>query len=67
MNRTDPALTVTLEESANLRDWSAVASPQRRILGGDETFELREDTVPVTAGAIRFHRVKIVRSQPVSN
>lgn len=66
VNRTDPALTITLEESANLRDWSTVASPQRRILGGDETFELREDTVPVTAGALRFHRVKIVRAQPVS-
>jgi PKD repeat protein len=63
VNRTDAAVIVTLEQSTNLRDWTP-ATPERVILGGDETFELRQDTVPVEAGAPRFHRVKIERAQP---
>lgn len=61
VNLTDGAVTVTLEQSTNLRDWTTI-TPERRILGGDETFELREDVVPITGNGPRFHRVKIERA-----
>lgn len=61
VNLTDGAVTVTLEQSANLSDWTPITR-ERRILGGDETFELREDVVPISGNGPRFHRVKIERA-----
>lgn len=61
VNLTDGAVTITLEESTNLKDWTPI-TPTRRILGGDETFELREDVIPITGGAPRFHRVRVERA-----
>lgn len=65
VNLTDGAITVTVEQSANLKDWTPI-TPERRILGGDETFELREDVVPIPSNGSRFHRVKIERVPPAN-
>jgi len=60
VNRSDSAMRATLETSSDLSTWTEV-TPLRRIAGGDETFELREDLVPVPAAA-SVYRVRIDRA-----
>lgn len=63
VDRSDAGVVATLEGSTNLQDWSEV-TPLRQLAGGDESFELREDRVPLEAGGPSFFRVKIDRAQP---
>lgn len=59
VNRSDEAVVATLETSADMQTWSEIV-PLRRVAGGDETFELREDLVPAPPRAA-LYRVRIDR------
>ena len=63
VNLTDDSLVLTLEQSTDLRDWTPVI-PLRRILQSEETFELREDLMPLEEGPPRFFRVTVSGVQP---